>query len=412
MASTPLAAPQAPSNDTQSALAGAFIALLSNNNAIILSPQFPTTTIQGLENANQSLATAVTHANSWNSTISADVQNELQKIVDFSTTYTALVTPINQAITALTNTPAGQQPPPNTLSNLSAEIAALQMQVQQTLYGPGGTATTPTAPSATATYNELTQYQTNVAADESAFAGLMQTANSSSSGIPAQIANYQSAISADQSAINKDTALIAGGAAMIVTGILICVVAVAIAPETGGASVAIVGAIGIAAIGGGAAMIGVASTNLDKMNSDIAKLQSEITTDQQELSLLTTVSTTASNLADHTQNIVQAMATVLTNWQQMDNAMGSVVTALNLPETELMNWVQQQQPGTTPSYSTLGTILNALMVAPQSDWQTASTTASTILGNLKNVLLFQLPNNTVPTQANIASASVAHQQVA
>jgi hypothetical protein len=51
-------------------------------------------------------------------------------------------------------------------------------------------------------------------------------------------------------------------------------------------------------------------------------------------------------------------------------------------------------------------------VAPQNDWKTSSSTASTILSNLKNVLLFQLPNNTVPTQANIAAASLAHQQVA
>jgi hypothetical protein len=412
MATTPLAAPQAPSNDTQSALAGAFVALMANNNAIILSPQFPATQIQGLQTANQTLATAVAHANSWNSTISADVQNELQKIIDFTSTYTALITPIDEQITALEKTPDGQTPAADVLGTLSASIQALQMQVQQTLYGPGGSSTSPTAGSSLATYNELFQYSTDVAADESAFSGLMSIANSDSSGIPAQIANYRNAIAADNDAINKDTAIIAGGAAMIVTGVLICVIAVAIAPETAGASVAVVGAIGIAAIGGGAAMIGVASTNLDKMNSDIATYLADITADQQELSLLTTVSTTAGNLAEHTKNIVQAMATVLTNWQQMDNAMGAIVTALNLPESEMMAWTKEQQSNTAPSYAVMGQILCALMVAPQNDWKTSSSTASTILSNLKNVLLFQLPNNTVPTQANIAAASLAHQQVA
>ncbi len=412
MATIPQAAPQAPSNDTQSALAGAFIALLANNNAIILSPQFPATQIQGLDGANQTLATAVAHANSWNSTISANVQNQLQTIVDYNSMYGDLVSSIDGLITTLKNTPTGQQPPADTLSNLSQEIQALQMQVQQMLYGAGGTPTSPIAGSALATYNELIQYQKDVAADESAFSGLMSIASNTSSGIPAEIANYQKAIAADNDAINKDTAMIAGGAAMIVTGILICVVAVAIAPETGGASVAIVGAIGIAAIGGGAAMIGVASSNLDKMNSAIAEYQRDIKADQQELSLLTTVSTVSGNLAEHTKNIVQAMATVQTTWQQMDNAMGDMVTALNSPEQELMNWVKSQQPNTVPSYAVLGTILHAQMVAPQDDWNTASSTASTILTNLRNVLLFQLPDNTVPTQANIAAASVAHQQVA
>jgi hypothetical protein len=412
MANAPLAVPQAPSNDTQSALAGAFVALLSNNNAIILSPQFPATQIQGLQTANQMLATAVAHANSWNGTISADVQNELQKIVDFNSTYSALLSPITKQITALVNTPDGQQPANDALGTLSAAIKALQMQVQQTLYGAGGTAALPTAGSALATYNELFQYSTDVAADETAFAGLMAIATSTSSGIPAAIQNYQNAIAADNDAINKDTAMIAGGAAMIVTGILICVIAVAIAPETAGASVAVVGAIGIATIGGGAAMIGVAATNLDKMNSDIAGYLSDITADQQELSLLTTVSTVAGNLTQHTKNIVQAMATVLTNWQQLDNAIGAIVTALNLPQQEMMEWVKEQQPNVAPSYSSLGQILQAFMVAPAADWQTASSTASTILNNLKNVLLFQLPDNTVPTQANIAAASVQHQQVA
>lgn len=410
MADTPPTTPQAPSNDTQSALAGAFICLLSNNNAIILSPQFPGTQIQGLENANQTLATAVAHATSWNNTISANVQNQLQLIVNYNTTYGALVSSIEGCINDLKNTPAGQQPPAGTLSNLSDYIGALQGQVSTLLYGAGGQSA-PDPGSAVGTYNQLTQYQQDVAADEVAFSGLMATANNSSTGIPAEIANYQAAINADQTAINKDEAMIGGGAAMIVTGILICVVSVAIAPETGGASLIVGGAIGVAVIGGGAAMIGVASVNLDKANNDIAAKRKLIKADQQEYAILTTVSSVAGNLSDHTKNIVQAMATLQTTWQQMDNAMTDMVSALNAPEQELMNWVQTHQPGSDPSYSVLGTILNAQLVAPQADWSTAATTASTILGNLKNVLLFKLPENTVPTQANIAAAA-AQQQVA
>ena len=409
MADTPQTPPQPPGSDTQSALAGAFICLMSNNNAIILSPTFPGTQIQGLENANQTLATAVAHATAWNDTISANVQNQLQLIINYNSMYSALVTSIGGYVTDLKNTPAGQQPPSGTLSNLSDTIGALQEQVAQLLYGAGGQSA-PDANSAVGTYNQLIQYQQNVANDEVAFSGLMSIANNSSSGIPAEIANYQAAISADQDAINKDEAMIGGGAAMIVTGVLICVVSVAIAPETGGASLIVGGAIGIAVIGGGAAMIGVASTNLDKANSDIAAKRKLIKEDQQELALLTTVSTVAGNLSDHTKNIVQAMATLQTTWQQMDNAMSDMVTALNAPEQELMNWVKTHQPDSDPSYAVLGTILNAQLMAPQKDWATASTTASTILGNLQKVLLFKLPENTVPTQANIAAAVA--QQVA
>ena len=57
----------------------------------------------------------------------------------------------------------------------------------------------------------------------------------------------------------------------------------------------------------------------------------------------------------------------------------------------------------------MATTPQAAPQAPSNDTQSA---LSTILTNLRNVLLFQLPDNTVPTQANIAAASVAHQQVA
>lgn len=406
MADTSQSTTQAPDNDTQSALAGAFICLMSNNNAIILSPQFPASQIKGLENANQALATAVAHATAWNDTISANVQNQLQLIINYNSTYGALVSSMDGYINDLKNTPSGQQPPNGTLSNLSDTIGALQQQVQTLLYGAGG-ASSPDASSAIGTYQQLTQYQQDVATDEVAFAGLMSIASNTSTGIPEEIKNYQAAISSDQDAINKDEAMIGGGAAMIVTGVLICVVSVAIAPETGGASLIVGGAIGIAAIGGGAAMIGVASTNLDKANSDIAAKRRLIKADQQELALLTTVSTLSGNLTDHTKNIVQAMATLQTTWQQMDNYMSDMVTALNAPEQELMNWVKTHQPDTDPSYAVLGTILNAQLVAPQNDWNRASATASTILSNLRQVLLFKLPANTTPTQANIAAAAQA-----
>ncbi len=406
MADTSQSTTQAPDNDTQSALAGAFICLMSNNNAIILSPQFPASQIKGLENANQALATAVAHATAWNDTHSANVQNPLQQIINYNSTYGALVSSMDGYINDLKNTPSGQQPPNGTLSNLSDTIGALQQQVQTLLYGAGGPSS-PDASSAIGTYQQLTQYQQDVANDEVAFAGLMSIASNTSTGIPEEIKNYQAAISSDQDAINKDEAMIGGGAAMIVTGVLICVVSVAIAPETGGASLIVGGAIGIAAIGGGAAMIGVASTNLDKANSDIAAKRRLIKDDQQELALLTTVSTLSGNLTDHTKNIVQAMATLQTTWQQMDNYMSDMVTALNAPEQELMNWVKTHQPDTDPSYAVLGTILNAQLVAPQNDWNRASATASTILSNLRQVLLFKLPANTTPTQANIAAAAQA-----
>lgn len=398
----------APTKDTQTALAGAFVALMAANNAIIRSPQFPTTTIKGLENANATLATAVKNATYWNKTLSANVQNQLQLIVNYNDMYGALVDSIEGYIRTLKNTAPGATPPAGTLSNLSAEIAALQQQVQGLLYGASGTKDKPADDSALGVYNDLTSYQSAVAADESAFATLMNIANSDSTGIPAEIKRYQDAITADNSAISKDQAMIAGGAAAIVTGVLICVVAVALAPETGGSTLLVAGAVGVAAIGGGAAMIGVASHDLDKKIKDITEKQKEIKEDQQELALLTTMSKHAGDLATQTKSVVEAMSTVQTSWQQLDNAMSDMVSALNAPENELMDWVKTHAPDQDPSYMVLGTILDAQMVAPKDDWKTASDLAGTILKNLQNVILLELPKNTTPTQDAIAKAAAPH----
>ncbi|MGZ5013005.1 MAG: hypothetical protein ACXV7E_03170, partial [Methylobacter sp.] len=77
----------APSDATQQALAGAFIAIKSANKAIELQGKMPIVNIPGLEGVNDSLTTAQTHATNWSKTISANVQNQLQAIIDYNNLY-------------------------------------------------------------------------------------------------------------------------------------------------------------------------------------------------------------------------------------------------------------------------------------------------------------------------------------
>ncbi len=394
----------APDKTTLQSLAGAFIAIKSANKAIELQALLPVVAdIPGLANVNTSLATAQANATNWTTTISANVQNQLQALIDYNSLYVPLASSINSAISAIKQATTTNPPSPSTMSNLAAELAALQSQMQTNLYGSGGTASAPLPASALGVYNQMTAYQTAVANDASVFSGYSTLAFNSKTGINAQIKQYNDDIDADNAAMAKDRAMIAGGAAMIVTGVLICIVAVALAPETGGVTIAAIGTVGVAAVAGGAVMIGVASHDLNSKESDVANKLVAIANDQTELVNLTTLNTACSNVSSHASDIYGAMDTIFTSWQQMDNNMSSVISALNMPQAELMNWIAHQSGSSNPSYFVMGTILQAQFVAPQADWQAAATTAQTILNALANVVDFTLPTGSVPTQNVIAA---------
>ena len=394
----------APSNSVQQALAGAFIAINSANKAIELQALLPEVAgIPGLADTNASLATAKSHAQNWSGVLSANVQKQLQAIIDYNCLYAPLASSINQAISQIKQATTANPPSASTMSNLAAELAALQGQMRINLYGNGRTASNPMLASALGVYNQLTAYQASVASDASTFSGYATLATNSESGVSAQITQYTADIAADNEAMAKDRAMVAGGAAMIVTGVLICVVAVALAPETGGRTIAAIGTVGVAAVVGGAVMIGVASHDLNTKEEDVANKLIVIANDKVELVNLVTLNTACSNVATHASDIYGALDTITTSWAQIDNNMSSVISALTMPQTELMQWIAQQSGSANPSYYVMGMILDAQFAAPQANWQTAATTAQTILNALASVVEFNLPTGTVPTQSAIAA---------
>jgi hypothetical protein len=394
----------APSNSVQQALAGAFISINSANKAIELQALLPTVAgIPGLADANTSLATAQSHAQNWSAVLSANVQNQLQAIINYNSLYAPLASSINQAISQIKQATTANPPSASTMSNLAAELAALQSQMRTNLYGNGGTATNPMPASALGVYNQLTAYQTSVASDASVFSGYATLATNTKSGVSAQITQYTDDIAADNAAMAKDRAMVAGGAAVLVTGVLICVVAVALAPETGGTTIAVIGSVGVMGVAGGAVMIGLASHDLNSKEEEVANKLIAIANDKVELVNLVTLNTACSNVATHASDIYGALDTITTSWVQIDNNMSSVISALNMPQAELMQWIAQQSGSANPSYFVMGTILDAQFAAPQANWQTAATTAQTILNALASVVEFNLPTGTVPTQSAIAA---------
>ena len=374
----------APTLDQQKAIAGAFLAIQNANKNLRSQPDMPKIAVEGLENVNDALHTAQANAKNWSDNITAGIQNQMQSIVDYNKLYSGLASSINAAIAEIKNATDQSPPSPGTMSNLAAELQALQQQVAQQLYGEGGSPTSPTAKSALGVYNLITAYQTAVSLDEKTFKGFHQIAMSDKSGIAADIQNKLADIRSDNSAISTDRAMIAGGAAAIVTGLLIILVGAVLDLATAGATTAIiVGGAVVVAAGIGTTVAG--AVDLHNKEADIVKKTQELADDRAELAALNTIGNSSVTIATLTDHIYTALDEIKTVWQQMDNNLSSVVNALSLPEADLKKWIQQQDPSQNPSYFVMGTILEAQFTAPQADWASAEQTAAMILNNLGSI---------------------------
>lgn len=390
----------APTDHALCSIAGAFVAIRMGNTAIRLQAPLPIDKIKiaGLEDVNKSLKTAQDHAKNWADNISQQVQNELQVIVDYNTLYASLAASINSGIAEIGK--ATPKNPPTNMANLAAELGALQSHIQTLLYGSGGSVEAPLPASALGTYNVLTTYQSNVTSDSTTFGKYFDIATSPKSGISADICNKLNDIKADNQALSTDRLVIAGGALAVIAGAIIIFLAIVLAPETGGVSLTAVVVGGIVAAGGAGAVI-YGADDLSNKQADIVNKMQQITNDRIELAALTAIANGSASLQMATKNIYGALGTIKTTWQQMDNNLSSIISALNKPQDELMAWIKQHDPSKNPSYQVMEIILNAQFKAPQADWAKASKTAAKILDNFTRVVDFTPPPSKMPTQKEI-----------
>lgn len=370
-----------PTLDQQKAIAGAFIAIQAANKRIRSQPDVPKIALPDFDGVNPALKTAQGNAQNWSDNITAGIQNQMQAIVDYNRLYSGLASSINAAIDEIKTATDENPPSSGTMTNLAAELQALQQQVGSLLYGDGGSTSDPKATSALGVYKAITAYEQAVSLDEKAFNHFHELAMNSSTGIAADIKNKLADIKADNEAINSDRAVIAGGATAVIVGILIVAVGALLEFETAGASTAIIAG-GVAVIAGGVGTTVYGAVDLANKEADIVTKTQELATDRAELAALNTIGNTATTISTLTSSIYTALEEIVTVWQQMDNNLSSVVSALSLPEADLKNWIQQQDPTKNPSYMVMGTILEALFKSPQADWAAAENTAETILNNL------------------------------
>jgi hypothetical protein len=197
------------------------------------------------------------------------------------------------------------------------------------------------------------------------------------------------------------------GKGIVGAGVVIGVIAVLAAPETGGTSLAFAGVgLGVAAAGAGLAMSVTNQEDYDKQAKIITTKSTLLTADKAEQALLPVVSTACGGVSKHCGNIVESIGKVVNTWQQLDNLLGDMITALNLPEKDLNDWIAKHPQYKTKGgsgYMVLGWILGAHLAVPEAEWQKATDQAAGLLTALRTTKKVSLPSGTVATQQAIVT---------
>jgi non-hemolytic enterotoxin B/C len=352
--------------------------------AVVDQPQFPVIDVPGLQNINDHLATAQTHANDWLNMYSGQVWNRLQGIISTGEIFNNLYAPLYQAAQNMGNETQFQ---PNEIQKVVGALQALQSLVQSQYKQTQDT------------YTAVTTYRTSVSADHSQFMTDYNTANTALGGASGEIAQLQAKISSEQDAMNKDLSMIAGGAAMMVVGLLMIAVGALAEIETAGVSTAIVVA-GIAVVAGGASMTGVAGKNYDDTMNNLKTDQTTLANDQAEIALLNGLKGQFDGLNNTLGTAEEALNNLVTAWQQLGNSINAVITDLQSPE-DYLTTLKQTTPDATPS--TVSLIISAELQTANQDWSSAVTLAQAYLTKGRNIEYVSTGQQS-PTQQAIAQA--------
>ncbi|MEM1324003.1 MAG: HBL/NHE enterotoxin family protein [Bacteroidota bacterium] len=366
--------------------ANMIIVLNTAANTVLKQASFPDVDVEGLENINDHLTTAQSHATNWIDTYSSDVLATIQGVISFAETFTALYTPMYTSAQNMASETAFDD---DEIANLIDAIQALQTQVT-TEQGKVQT-----------TYTTITDYKTNVLADYDNFQDDFNTANTTLGGDTGEISQLQDKIESERKAMTNDALMIVGGTVGTIAGIA-CVVAGALGEfETGGVSTGLIVG-GVALISGGVAATTVGSVNYNKTLKDYKDDMTTLSNLQTELTNITALKGQFSTLTDQLETANTALQSLVTAWQQLNNSFSYIVSDLQNPE-DYLETLQQSDSSATPK--TVSMIVSAQLSTANEDWSSALDQAKTILSNLNGTVY--LETDDLPTSDNIQAAYAA-----
>jgi predicted nucleic acid-binding Zn-ribbon protein len=174
--------------------------------------------------------------------------------------------------------------------------------------------------------------------------------------------------------IDNENKAIAASAAAIGIGVFALIVGVALAPETGGASLAIGGFIGAAGIIGGAVTWGVMQHKINEQFDEIAKDQKEKADDQRQLVALQGLSMASNAAVSNLSLASSALSKLRTQWGVFEGELQGVLKKLESAEDSISVIVQ-------------GVFTSAAL----KEWQEAAETANALVNRKIKVDSKMLP---------------------
>ncbi|WP_163022914.1 alpha-pore-forming cytotoxin MakA [Pseudomonas viridiflava] len=321
----------------------------------------PTPKPAWFDELNADLAAAQTLAETWINSLGTQVTKTIPlQVINFGTNFTAANNAIQQIVAA---NPAAQGAD-------NTAVVEIKTIIQQALISPIGTVINEMGLVSTQlttwgkamqdAHNKMVNGSTNIQAAET----LLTT----------DIAKMNNAISTLHVEIAAENKAIAESAAAIAVGVFALVVGVALAPETGGASLLIGGAIGAAGIIGGAVTWGIMQSRINSQFDDIGHDQQELAGDQRQLVALQGLQMASNSAVSSIELATQSLSKLQTQWGTFQGELQGVLSKLESAETQL------------------STIMEGVFTsAAQTEWATAIATANNLVNSPVQIQSQTLP---------------------
>ncbi|SNS63485.1 haemolytic enterotoxin (HBL) [Pseudomonas japonica] len=288
-------------------------------NTVFISP---TPQPSWFDSLNAELGVAQTLSQQWIDTLGPQVTKTIPlQVINFGSDFTAATNAILQIV----------QQNPTASGADNPYVIEVQTIIEQTLLPPiqavidqmtqTTTALTTWGDQMQAAHNNLVSGATNI--------------QSAETQLTADINQMNAAITALNAEIQQENKAIAASAAGIGVGIFALVVGVALAPETGGASLLVGGAIGAAGIIGGGVTWGVMQSKINDQFNQIAADQQELDDDQRQLVALQGLQMASDGAVASLELATQSLSRLQTQWATFQGELQGVVTQLQAADQQL-----------------------------------------------------------------------------
>lgn len=296
----------------------------------VLNTQFkaPSPKPDWFDDLNDKLNDAKDVANTWINTLGTEVTSSIPlRVINFAPTFTAVTNEVIKLADADPTAVGKDNPTVVQIRELIAD--GLVPQITETISEIDKTAT------------QLEDWGKQLQAAHDALSSGATNIQSAETALQADINKMNNAISNLHKAIDGENKAIAASAAAIGIGIFALVVGIALAPETGGASLAIGGFIGAAGIIGGGVTWGVMQHKINQQFDEIAKDQERLDDDKRQMVALQGLAMASNGAVSNLTLASSSLSKLRTQWAVFEGELKGVVSKLEEAEEAVATILQK-----------------------------------------------------------------------